>query len=158
MADRSEYYHRQDLPPFREIARGAPRQHRKGARLAGGAAQGARLAQVPLPRTFPAALAATGLDPLRSTGIEILQINVGKRCNQTCRHCHVDAGPDRSEVMPPPVVDACLSFLARAGIPTLDIMGGEPELHTDFSASVTRLAQHGTNVMHRCTRQAMLLP
>ena len=59
----------------------------------------------------------------------MLQINVGKKCNQTCRHCHVDAGPDRTEMMPPDVVDACLRVLAESAIPTLDITGGAPELH-----------------------------
>ena len=135
-----------------------PTLHKQGAPLASGAAQRARLAHLPLPRSFAAALATTGLYPLRATGIEILQINVGKRCNQTCRHCHVDAGPDRSEVMPRVVLEACLSFLARAGIPTLDITGGAPELHPDYREIVVRATGTGAHVMHRCNLTAMQLP
>ena len=135
-----------------------PTLHHQGAPLASGAAQRARLAGMPLPRRFPDALASAGLFPLRPTAIEILQINVGKRCNQTCRHCHVDAGPDRSEVMPRAVIDASLTFLARARIPTLDITGGAPELHPDFREIVARAAATGAHVMHRCNLTAILLP
>src|SRR3989442_8878450 len=135
-----------------------PTLHHQGAPLASGAAQRARLAGMPLPRSFPDALASAGLFPLRPTAIEILQINVGKRCNQTCRHCHVDAGPDRSEVMPRAVIEACLSFLARARIPTLDITGGAPELHPDFRELVARAAALGARVTHRCNLTAILLP
>jgi radical SAM/Cys-rich protein len=103
-------------------------------------------------------LASAGLWPLRPTGLEILQINVGKRCNQTCRHCHVDAGPDRVDVMPRAVFEACLSFLERTRIPTLDVTGGAPELHPDFREIVTRAAASGARVIHRCNLTAILLP
>ncbi len=73
---------------------------------------------------FEQTLATSGLAPLRATGIEVLQINVGKLCNQTCRHCHVDAGPERREVMSRETMAICLDVLARARIPTLDITGG----------------------------------
>src|SRR5437667_4074563 len=126
--------------------------------LAGGAAQRDLLARTPLPRSFADALRSSDLYPLRPTTIEILQINVGKRCNQTCRHCHVDAGPDRVEVMPRAVIEACLSFLARARIPTLDITGGAPELHPDFRELVARAAALGARVTHRCNLTAILLP
>ncbi|MEJ7813272.1 MAG: arsenosugar biosynthesis radical SAM (seleno)protein ArsS [Gemmatimonadaceae bacterium] len=126
--------------------------------LSGGAAQRERLARLPLGRSFGDALASSGLYPLRATGVEILQINVGKRCNQTCRHCHVDAGPDRKEVMPRPVIEACLAFLERFRIPTLDITGGAPELHPDFREIVSRAARAGAHVMHRCNLTAILLP
>ena len=87
--------------------------------LADAATQRATLDALPLARDVRARrLAAAGHAPLRATGISVLQINVGKRCNQTCRHCHVDAGPDRTEVMPPDVVDACLRFLDASDIPT----------------------------------------
>lgn len=132
--------------------------HRQGSAMAGGLGQRERLARVALPRTFEAALASSGLLPLRPRRIEILQINLGKRCNQTCRHCHVDAGPDRSEVMPREVVAACLDFLGRAHIPTLDITGGAPELHPAFREIVARAAHGGAHVMHRCNLTAILLP
>jgi len=140
------------------VGRVLPTLRKQGSPLAGGAAQRDLLARTPLPRTFADALRSSDLYPLRPTTIEILQINVGKRCNQTCRHCHVDAGPDRVEEMPRPVLEACLSFLERARIPTLDITGGAPELHPDFREVVARAAARGAHVMHRCNLTAILLP
>ena len=131
---------------------------KRHAPLAGGRAQRDRLARVELPRTFEAALESSHLLPLLATGVEILQINVGKRCNQTCRHCHVDAGPDRKEVMPRPVMEACLAFLEQNRVPTLDITGGAPELHPDFREIVGRAADTGAHVIHRCNLTAILLP
>lgn len=129
-----------------------------GSALAGAAAQRERLAAVALPRGFDDALGTAGLYPLRTTAIDILQLNVGRRCNQTCRHCHVDAGPDRTEVMPRAVMDAALDFLAREQIGTLDITGGAPELHPHFREIVRRGAATGAHVMHRCNLTAVLLP
>jgi radical SAM/Cys-rich protein len=140
------------------MARLLPTLERRGAPLAHGPAQLARLGQAPLGRSFEDALAASGLHPLRPTRIDILQVNVGRRCNQTCRHCHVDAGPDRKEVMPRPVVEACLRFLARERVPVFDITGGAPELHPDFRELVERAATSGAHVMHRCNLTAVLLP
>jgi radical SAM/Cys-rich protein len=140
------------------VARVLPTLHKLGAPLAHGRAQRTRLGAIRLPRTIESALAATGLFPLRPTGLDILQINVGKRCNQTCRHCHVDAGPDRVDIMPRAVFEACLSFLKRARIPTLDVTGGAPELHPDFREIVTRARALGAHVIHRCNLTAMLLP
>ncbi len=140
------------------MGRVLPTLRAQGAALASGAAQRARLAEIPLPRGFEDALRSTGLHPLRPTKIETLQINVGKRCNQTCRHCHVDAGPDRPEVMPRAVIEACLRLLQRAGIPHLDITGGAPELHPDFREIVVRGTALGAHVMHRCNLTAILLP
>ena len=135
-----------------------PTLQKRGAALASGAEQRARLASVDLPRSFESALESSALWPLRPTRIDILQINVGKRCNQTCRHCHVDAGPDRQEVMPRDVIEAVLSFFARSAIPTMDITGGAPELHPDFREIVRRAAALGRHVMHRCNLTAVLLP
>jgi len=140
------------------VGRVLPTLHKLGAPLARGDAQRARLAAVPLPRNFESALASGGLFPLRPAGLDILQINVGKRCNQTCRHCHVDAGPDRLDIMPRAVLEACLSFLERAGIPTLDVTGGAPELHPDFREIVTRAWALGVHMIHRCNLTAILLP
>ena len=106
--------------------------------LADAATQRAALAALPLARAFEDAVRPTGLDPLHTTGVDVLQINVGKRCNQACRHCHVDAGPDRTEVMSGEVVEACLRFLEGSDIPTIDITGGAPELHPSFRQIVSR--------------------
>jgi radical SAM/Cys-rich protein len=135
---------------------------RRGAELSLGAAQqarlGDRLAELSGGRTFERALDGSSLFPLRATGVEILQINVGKRCNQTCKHCHVDAGPDRTEVMSREVMEACLAFLTRERVPTFDVTGGAPELHPDFREIVVRGAETGAQVIHRCNLTAILLP
>jgi len=121
-------------------------------------AQRARLAEVRLPQSFRDAAAAAGHAPLRPSATATLQINVGKRCNQACHHCHVDAGPDRTEVMPDAVVDACLRVLETTGIPTLDITGGAPELHTRFRDIVARAHGMGRRVMDRCNLTILTLP
>ncbi len=126
--------------------------------LAGAAAQRATLASLPLARTFESAAAAAGYDPLTTTSVSILQMNVGKRCNQACHHCHVDAGPDRTEVMPADVVDACLRFLEASDIPTLDITGGAPELHPSFRDIVRRARAAGRHVIDRCNLTITRLP
>lgn len=140
------------------MSRILPTLARRQAPLSIAQVQRQRLEQVPLPRSFDAALSAHALAPLRATSIDVLQINVGKRCNQTCRHCHVDAGPDRREVMPRDVIEAVLAFLERERIPTLDVTGGAPELHPDFREIVVRGRAAGAHVMHRCNLTAILLP
>jgi radical SAM/Cys-rich protein len=131
---------------------------KRGGALADAGAQRTLLDALPLARRFEDSLAASGLYPLRPTTLEILQINTGRRCNQTCRHCHVDAGPDRKEVMSRPVLEACLAFLERYRIPRFDITGGAPELHPDFREMIVRGAGAGARVMHRCNLTAILLP
>lgn len=68
-------------------------------------------------------------DPLTAEGIEILQINVGYLCNLECQHCHVEAGPNRHELMSKKVMEMCLRILKENPIPTIDITGGAPEMH-----------------------------
>ncbi len=109
-------------------------------------------------RPFSDAAAASGHHPLRADGISVLQINVGKRCNQTCAHCHVDAGPDRKEVMTDAVMDACLDFLARTDIPTLDITGGAPEMHPRFRELVEHASSLGRHIIDRCNLTITRLP
>jgi len=70
--------------------------------------------------------------PLRAESVEILQINIGYRCNLECRHCHVEAGPLRSEMMPDVIMQQCLKVLKAHPIPTIDITGGSPEMHPDL--------------------------
>src|SRR5258707_10835764 len=86
---------------------------------------------IPLTREFDEALAQAGT-PLTPRRIDVLQINVGKLCNQTCRHCHVDAGPDRREIMTRDTMMLCLDALERTAIRTVDITGGAPELNPNF--------------------------
>lgn len=99
---------------------------------------------------FAVHLAHHDLPPLLATGIEILQINVGKVCNQTCHHCHVDAGPDRTESMTRDVAAECVRVLAAADIPKVDITGGAPELNPQFRWLVEQARALGRHVMDRC--------
>jgi len=82
--------------------------------------------------------------------LETLQVNVGYKCNQTCVHCHVNAGPNRTEVMPREVVDAVLAFLRNSTVRTLDITGGAPELNPHFRYLVTEARSLGVKVLDRC--------
>jgi radical SAM/Cys-rich protein len=126
--------------------------------LASPEAQREVLEALPIPRDFAVAAAGAGHAPVRPTGTTILQMNVGKRCNQACHHCHVDAGPDRQEMMPDAVADACLDLLAATDIPTLDITGGAPELHPRFRDLVIRARALGRHVMDRCNLTITTLP
>ncbi len=96
--------------------------------------------------------------PLEATGIDVLQLNVGKVCNQTCRHCHVDAGPDRRETMSMEVVNACLDFLRQTDIPTLDITGGAPEMNPLFRKLVTEARELERRVIDRCNLTILVAP
>jgi radical SAM/Cys-rich protein len=135
-----------------------PTLHKRAHPLASGARQRGILEQVPLRSSFVEAVAAAGQAPLTSKSIDVLQLNLGKRCNQTCRHCHVDAGPDRSEVMSPEVIEAGFRLLELSGIPTLDITGGAPELHPQFRAIVGRARALGRHVIDRCNLTITRLP
>ncbi len=86
---------------------------------------------------------------LFAENIDTLQVNVGKLCNQACKHCHVDASPIRTEIMPRSVVDACLKVLLDFKIPTLDITGGAPELIPDFRYFVTEARKIGAKIIVR---------
>jgi radical SAM/Cys-rich protein len=88
--------------------------------------------------------------PIRRRRLDTLQINVGYRCNQSCVHCHVAAGPNRTEEMPGEVVDLVLAFLERQRIATLDITGGAPELNPHFRRVVKAARDMGVRVIDRC--------
>ena len=108
--------------------------------------------------SFEAQLDRAGLSPLCATGITVFQINVGKLCNQTCRHCHVDAGPDRPETMSFETAEHCMSALAKTDIPTVDITGGAPELNPHFRWLVEQSRGLGRHVIDRCNLSVLLLP
>jgi len=82
--------------------------------------------------TFRNKIEALGHYPLKPSQIEIFQVNVGYMCNQVCKHCHVDAGPDRQEIMTRETMQLCLDILKGTKIKTLDITGGAPEMNPDF--------------------------
>jgi len=106
---------------------------------------------------FEQRMRGVGLDPLRATGITVFQINVGKLCNQTCGHCHVDAGPDRKEVMTRETAELCIRALARTEIPTVDITGGAPELNPNFRWLIEQSKALGRHVMDRCNLTVLLI-
>jgi radical SAM/Cys-rich protein len=99
---------------------------------------------------FSEKLAQSDLYPLLPTGIEIFQVNIGKMCNQTCKHCHVDAGPDRKEIMTRDTMKQCLEVLAMHDIPVVDITGGAPEMNPDFRWFVEECTRLGKKVIVRC--------
>jgi radical SAM/Cys-rich protein len=107
-------------------------------------------------KKFEDSLADSGLSPLRATSIQVLQVNVGKLCNQTCRHCHVDAGPDRREIMSVETIRDCLRVLERTGIPVLDITGGAPEMNPHFRWLVSEARRLGRQVIDRCNLTILL--
>ena len=86
---------------------------------------------------------------LYATDAEILQVNVGKLCNQACKHCHVDASPTRTEIMTRETIEACLDVLRKSKIQTLDITGGAPELIPDFRYFAIEARKTGAKVMVR---------
>jgi radical SAM/Cys-rich protein len=139
------------------MAKIIPTLVKQGHRLSNTETQRQILEDLPL-RSFAGAVASAGHRPLRANGVEVLQINVGKRCNQTCQHCHVDAGPDRQEVMTREVLQACLNFLEQTRIPTVDITGGAPELHPAFREIVERASALGRHVIDRCNLTITRLP
>ena len=107
---------------------------------------------------FDEVLTRHDLSPLHTLDrIEVLQVNVGKLCNQTCAHCHVDAGPDREEVMTHEVAEQVIELLRRHDIPTLDITGGAPELNPEFRWLVEQARALGRHVIDRCNLTVLLV-
>ncbi len=100
--------------------------------------------------TFEERLVQIGQWPLKAAGVETLQVNVGKLCNQTCRHCHVDAGPTRTEIMPREIAEIVIDVLRRYDIRNVDITGGAPELNPNFDYLVTEARALGRRVIDRC--------
>ena len=104
-----------------------------------------------LPQTsisFAEKLTSLKIDLVSAT-IDTLQVNVGKLCNQACKHCHVDASPIRTEIIQRKTVDACLDALRDNKIKTLDLTGGAPELIPDFRHFVTEAKKIGTHIIIR---------
>lgn len=136
---------------------------RRHVALASSAYQLETLASLDLKRTpcqgdFANRLAGLGWTQLRPAQLEIFQINVGKLCNMTCRHCHVDAGPDRREIMDRETIDACLQALDQTTAHTVDITGGAPELNPNFRYLVDQCVARGKHVIDRCNLTVLLLP
>lgn len=100
---------------------------------------------------FTQKLIESNLYPLQPRNLEILQINIGKMCNQTCKHCHVDAGPDRKEIMTQNTMETCLKILqANKLFTAVDLTGGAPEMNPHFRWFVEQIRALGIHVMVRC--------
>jgi radical SAM/Cys-rich protein len=97
---------------------------------------------------------------LRRKRPEILQVNVGKLCNLTCMHCHVNAGPKRKEIMTRETIDRIINWLAKTDIPTVDLTGGAPEMISDFRYFIERVkaVEPSRHMIDRCNLTILLEP
>ena len=106
---------------------------------------------------FQQKLEEAGLYPLKPTGVQIFQTNVGKMCNQVCKHCHVDAGPDRKEIMTTDTMKQCLLALQEnPQLNTVDLTGGAPEMNPDFRWFVEEIKKLDKHVIVRCNLTIIL--
>jgi radical SAM/Cys-rich protein len=103
-------------------------------------------------------LARTDFPPLRRARLDTLQVNLGYVCNQSCLHCHVNAGPNRTESMAGDTVDLVLEVLAHRRVRTLDLTGGAPELNPHFRRLVRSARELGVDVIDRCNLTILLEP
>lgn len=103
-------------------------------------------------------LQATDFPDIHRARLETLQVNLGYKCNQSCVHCHVNAGPTRTEMMEAETVAAVIAFLGVSGVRTLDVTGGAPELHPRFRALVRAARELGVHVMDRCNLTVLEQP
>lgn len=107
---------------------------------------------------FAQRLEHLGYTALTATRIDTLQVNLGWRCNQSCKHCHLRAGPHRPEQMELPTIEEILQAVKRWSLPTVDLTGGAPEVNPHFEYLVDRLYQLGTHLINRCNLTVLLEP
>jgi radical SAM/Cys-rich protein len=120
-----------------------------------------RLRVLDLPRgpSFDEALVSRGIPTLRRSAVTTLQVNVGKLCNQACHHCHVEAGPKRTEVLNEVVADRIIELLHRSNeVELVDLTGGAPELNAQFQRLVRAARQTGRRVIDRCNLTILFEP
>jgi len=103
-------------------------------------------------------LVRTDFPPIRRRRLETLQVNLGYVCNQTCVHCHVNAGPKRTESMSLETVNEVLAYLLASGARTVDLTGGAPELNPHFRHLVMTARDHGARVIDRCNLTVLFEP
>ena len=145
----------EDLAQDRATPRATQSLHRRSAPLAAPAEQLRLLNSVLLQTEFDS---LAGKD-LRPASLDNFQVNLGKLCNMTCRHCHVDAGPDRTDaMMDDATVEQVLAAIRHTGAHTVDLTGGAPELHPRFRDVVQAAIDAGKHVMDRCNLTVLLLP
>ena len=110
------------------------------------------------PTSFQRVLHAHGVGPLRRAALRELQVNVGRLCNQACGHCHVDAGPKRTEIMTWKTMQRIVAWAARAAVTKVDITGGAPELNPNFRHLVEAFTALGMDITSRCNLTVLLEP
>lgn len=101
------------------------------------------------PVSFQKKLEQTGLFPVKTSDLDILQLNISRKCNLACKHCHVEASPDRDEMMPREFFEKCLQLLEDTSISTLDITGGAPEMHPDLEWFIEAAAKQAKRLIVR---------
>ena len=99
--------------------------------------------------SFSEKMRRAGIFPLKSSSLEVLQINVGYMCNQQCVHCHVDASPYRKEIMPKDIMEECLKVIDSEKVKTVDLTGGAPEMNPHFEWFVEELAKRDLEIIVR---------
>lgn len=107
---------------------------------------------------FAKRLESLGYKELKAEQVGILQVNLGWRCNQSCKHCHFKAGPSRPEQMDQSTADAVIRAVQRSRIPVVDLTGGAPEINPHFEYLVERLARVGVHIINRCNLTILLEP
>ncbi len=107
---------------------------------------------------FTERLGQEGGLPLKRANLDTVQINLGKLCNQACLHCHVDAGPKRTEIMAPQTAELALELTRAAKARTVDLTGGAPELNPSFRFLVEQNRQDGRHVLDRCNLTVLFEP
>lgn len=100
-------------------------------------------------KSFKESMGSCGLHPLKPKPLEVLQINLGYMCNQVCAHCHVDAGPDRKEIMTKETMNFCLKAIENSNVHTVDLTGGAPEMNPHFCWFVEELSKLSVKVIVR---------
>jgi radical SAM/Cys-rich protein len=110
------------------------------------------------PEEFIKRLIDCGVFPLRASGIDILQMNITRQCNLTCKHCHVQAGPQRKEAMSRETMMECIKVAGRSEITTIDITGGAPEKHPDLVWLIVELSALKKRLIVRSNLVVMLEP
>src|SRR3989337_2954737 len=108
--------------------------------------------------SFTGCLDRHGLAPLKRDRLRDLQVNVGRLCNQACNHCHVDAGPKRTEIMAWDTMEKILEWSQTSGITAVDITGGAPEVNPRFRRFVDGFLALGAQVTSRCNLTVLLEP
>jgi radical SAM/Cys-rich protein len=106
---------------------------------------------------FSTVLADNGMQ-LRRTDVGELQVNLGKLCNQACHHCHVDAGPKRTEIMTRQTMEQILGWISSSPVTSVDLTGGAPELNPDFRYLVDHLLALGLDIKSRCNLTVLFEP